>query len=64
MELRIRMMDDRLHEALKVAATRAKRSLNQFVLDAVRVAVLKAAFKDAAVRAVIEESSAIIGKGG
>jgi len=54
MELRIRNLDDKTHEAAKVASARSKKSLNQFVIEALRGAVLRAAQKDKAVAAVIE----------
>jgi predicted HicB family RNase H-like nuclease len=54
MELRIRNLDDKTHEAAKVASQRSKKSLNQYVIEAVRGAVLRSAQKDKAVAAVLE----------
>lgn len=55
MELRIRNVDEKTHQAAAIAAQRAKKSLNQYVIEAVRAAVLRSAQKDKAVAVVLEE---------
>jgi len=58
-ELRIRDLDDTTYQALKVAAARAKHSLNQFILDGLRRAVLDVARTDKAVAAILEEDPTV-----
>ena len=55
MELRIRNLDDKPHEAATLAAARAKKSLNQYAIEALRGAVHRSAQKDKIVAALLEE---------
>jgi plasmid stability protein len=59
MTIMIRNLHPSLHRALKVAAARAGCSMNKFVLDAIRAAVLRAALGDEVVAATIEKGEEI-----
>jgi len=54
MNTQIRNLDNTTHEAAKVAATRQGISLNKYMIDAIRNAVLRSAQKDKAVAIVLE----------
>lgn len=58
MKIQIRDIDELTHTAAKVAAARAGVSLNKFLLDATRAAVLRAAQKDPVVARVLEDRKA------
>ena len=57
MEVRLRNLDDTTHEAAKVAAARGKKSLNTYVLEAVRAQVLRDGLRDPAVAIVLNEAA-------
>ena len=58
MELRIRNLNDTIHQAASVAARRQKVSLNELVLDAIKRHVFRVAQKDKAVAAILDEKVA------
>lgn len=56
MRSEVRGLDETTHRAAKVAAAQKGISYNQFLIDAIRAAVLRAAQKDRAVAVVLESA--------
>ena len=64
MKLQITHVDETLHRLAKTIAAHQGHSLNKFIIDAIRNAVLRAGLSDPAIRTIIDREAGIDREGG